>query len=324
MNNLQEDKVSSYFATKGYLNMDEYKAIWTGNAEMEMLVGRLGSLLMELLEVSMDQGMRTTWAAKDKKETRVALTNAAMKVVHGVVAYAIITDNIELEHSMGYSKRDLDLSRDNAVMDKAAVIYEIAYPLRESLALVRLTVEDIAKVNELRIQFLNLIATPQAEIIRRASATEMLRMKIKEVDDLLYRKLDVIIRIYESDHEDFVVKYFGTRKLVRTSIRHTGAHLNGRVVAVNTETGVAGAKVTVYKERVRNTKRKRGRKKGPKVWKELICDEAGYFELLFKKRWKVELMAEAAGFKRATKSGVKMEPGKDAEVMVEMEKEDGV
>jgi len=319
MNDLQEDKVSSYFATKGLLNMDEYKVIWTGNAEMELLVGRFETLLMEIMEVSADQVVNITVTTKEKKETRVALTHAAMRVVHCVTAYAILTDNTELEQSVGYSKRELDLARDNAFMEKTAVIYDIAYPLRELLGRVRLTEEEIARVDELRIKFLDLIAAPRVEIIKRASATELLKVKIKEVDDLLYKKLDLLIRIYERDYEDFVVKYFFMRKLVRTGIRHTGAHLKGRVVVAGTETGVGGAKVTVYKQRMRNSMKKR-RKGVPKVWKEVICDEGGYFELLFKRRWKLEIIAEAAGFKRATKSGVKIETGKDVRVVVEMER----
>jgi hypothetical protein len=316
MNKLQEDKYSAYAATKLLLNMDEYKAIWMGNDDFGKLVTKMETLMEEILAEGADQDKDIKGTAAEKREIRRVLTEAAMKVVHSVTAYSVIQNNIELEKKIDFSKRELDKARDNIFAERVGVIYGIAYPLRDELGGVRLTAEDIERVNELRSDYLGVIVAPRWEIVRRSRATETLKMKFKELDDLLYGKMDVVIRIYESDYEDFVLKYFFSRKLVRTGIRHTGAYLKGRVVMAGTETGVAGARVLMYKERVTKAKKSRRRRKAKWAWGERMSDVNGYFEFLFKDKWRIYLEAEGEGFERTVMEPVMIEPGKDVEVQL--------
>jgi hypothetical protein len=302
MNDLQEDKMSAYEAVWGVLNADENKALWIKNSDFAGLVETMGRLKSEILEEGAKQETIITGIAENKKQIRTALIDAAMKVVNGAVAHAIITNDMELKNSIDYSKRELMNARDTELADKTGLIYAIAYPLRESLAARYVTAEDIERVNALTLEYVNEIPAPRMAIIERKGASDSIKMKIKEMDDLLYNKIDLIIRSYGYVKKSFEEEYYGARKLVRTGVRHTGAWVKGRVVMAGTDSGVSGARVMM-----------------PEKKRERVTDEGGYFKFLLKKRCKVSLVAEATGYKRGVKGPIEIVPGKGMEVEIELE-----
>lgn len=299
MTDLQENKVSAYLALGGVLKAEENFAIWSGNEFFAEMVNDMDALLAEILEVLSVQGKNITGIALEKKQIREDLTRAAMKVVYGGVAHALIINDPDLQSGIDYSRRELTKSRDVALADKAGVIFEIAHPLREELAKRYVTEADILRVNELRNAYLDVIAAPRMAIIEKKVATDNLKVKIKAMDDLLTKRMDEVVRIYEDNEPEFVDQYFRARRIVRSGVRHTGAWVKGRVVVAGTDTGVAGARVVM-----------------PEKKRERVTDEGGYFKFLLKRRCTVSLVAEAAGFKRGVKDKIKIEPGKGVEVEV--------
>jgi hypothetical protein len=303
MNSLQEDRVSMLLAVRSLLNRDEIRPIWSGTDYFAGFVGRLGVLITEILEVSLVQELNRTGVAIMKKERREALTGAAMKVVNGVRAYAALTEDEELLAALGYSLRDLKKARDTHLLGIAGRIFEVADPLRVQLARVRLTTEDVERVNVLRGEFLEMIAAPRLGAVEKKGATDLLRVKLREAGLVLRNKMDLMVSVFENEHVDFVLEYFSTRRLVRTGVRHTGAWLRGQVVDKVSGAGVGGARVRI--EEKKRTKVK-------------VTNGEGLFGFLFKTKCEVTVVVEAEGYGICRKA-VKMTGRKGVTVRCMME-----
>jgi hypothetical protein len=302
MTDVQRDKFLMYSVVKEVVNTEEHRAIWSGDAFFAELMDELTGLMDEIQAAGTVQETDNTGTAKEKQAIRAELIGASMKVAYGGAAHAVITNNVELLNAIDSRKRDLVRARDIELADMAGVIYGIAFPLRNELTARYVTAEDIERVRVLKERFEDNMAAPRVTIVEKKGATDTLKQKFRAVDVLLREKIDLVVQIYGDEYEGFVIQYFGARKMVRTGLRHTGAWVKGRVVVAGTDTGVAGARVTM-----------------PEKKRERVTDEGGYFKFLLKKRCKVSLVVEAEGFKRAVKDKIGIVPGKGVEVRIECE-----
>jgi hypothetical protein len=115
---------------------------------------------------------------------------------------------------MDFTERDLNKLRDTTLLGRCQMVYDAAFPLRELLGRVYLTVEDVEAVGRLRQEFLDVVAEPRREIITRVAATQDLKLKIKETDRLLKNRIDKVVGGFKIRGAEYVEWYFKARMIV--------------------------------------------------------------------------------------------------------------
>jgi hypothetical protein len=267
MTDRQENKLSAYEAIEKILNKDTNRAIWTPVAQFGGLVTQFETSITDIHSLAAMQSNIITGIATFKANLRGNLINAMIKVINGVAAYAIFSDDTELLESVGYNYSDLRNSRDNALAETATTVYGIAYPIRSSLTGYLVTEADITLIETLKIQFLDNLAEPRAAKVEIKGVTHDLKLKFTEADALLRDKMDRTILIFKPSHPDFVENYIDARSIIDLGVRHTGkqsGRITGTVLQAGTLIPLQNASVEVVGT-MRTTK----------------TDVNGYFSLIF-------------------------------------------
>jgi len=197
-------------------------AIWTPVPNFAGLVTQFQNLITDIHTLAMEQGEIITGYSAEKVETRAKLVGATMKVVHGVRALAIFTDNQVLGETVNYTYSELRNSRDNVLADIAGIVYDTANPFEGDIDGYLVTAEDITLVNTLRTEFMEQIGRPRAMKVTSKNATEEMAQKFATTDALLKDRIDKTILIFKPGNPVFVNKYFDARMIVNSGVRHTG------------------------------------------------------------------------------------------------------
>ncbi len=305
MNDIQENKLSSYEATNIVLNKDNYKALWNPIANIVEVVTQFQTLVGEIQTLAIAQEQIITGYATSKEDTRTRLTEATLKVINGVVTYAIFENDTELKESMNYTYSDLRNSRDNILAEIAANVYTVADPLKVQLADYLVSEAEIALVDTLKNQFLEQLAEPRAALANKKETTAELEQKFNAVDDLLKNKMDRVILIFKPGNPEFVMNYFNARKIIDLGVRHEKEKA-GKITGV---VKAAGNLIPINKAVINIAGTKRQTK----------TDENGNYKFIFRVKGYPKLEAEAEGYQKAAKDAVEMGPGKELTVNFELE-----
>ena len=201
------------------------------------MVTQFSTCISDIHALALIQARRITGHATKKEEARLNLENAIIKVCNAAVAYAIIISDSELKESVSYTTSKVHNARDNDLTDIAGNVYDITYPLRESLVNYQISETDITIIPTLKDQLLQIIAEPRAVKVESKNATGALKLKFAETDALLYDKLDHVIKIFKPGYPDFVEQYFHARIIINLGVRHTGlkvARINGIILKAGT------------------------------------------------------------------------------------------
>lgn len=281
MTDSQENKRSAYLATLKILNSDTHKPIWLDDTDFTALVTQFENNITDINIIRAIQEQDNTGIALLKADVRTRLTNALVKVINGVVAQAIYTDNVELQNTVNYPFGDLQNSRDSILADKATVVYDTAWPIRAGLVTRRITEADITLIDTLKQQFIQLIPEPRAGIIETSAATEDLQNKIKQTDDLLNNKIDKTILVYRPEFPDFITQYFKAREIINLGVRHSrkSATVFGTVYIADTQIPLSGVTVTQ-----------------PGTVRKVATDSLGRYKLRYQKSQMVTLLFHLEGY----------------------------
>jgi hypothetical protein len=305
MNDLQENKLSSYEAVDFVLNTDAHKAIWQTDTDFAALVTQLGTLITDIHNLHAVQVLDNTGTTLLKADIRRQLIDAMLIVIRAVDTHAIYTNDPQLQASVSYTLSDLFKARDNVLADTALAIYNIAYPIRADLAARQLTEADITRVSELNQQYTALIPETRITVTQSKSATKDLRDKIAQVDDLLTNKIDHTIMIYKRNHPAFIEQYFTDREIINLGHRYTNQKV-GRITGTVLQ---AGTLIPLHNALIEIIGVKRSTK----------TDDKGFFTLIFRKKAFVTLRVTLEGYKTYTGDPITIKPGDQLNLKIEVE-----
>ncbi len=219
MTDIQEEKLSSYEATDSVLHNETNQPIWSGTVVFATLVALFKTLIADIRSIRLVQERSHTGKAIDKAMVRADLTKILFKVINGVKAHAIATNNNDLKKSVSYNLSDLETARDNVIADRASLVHSIAFPLTAQLRDLKVVEADITLLDTLNKSFLEIIADPRAGTVTTKTATSELKLKFREIDTLLRDKMDEMVLIFEPENPTFVEQYQNSRIIVNTGHR---------------------------------------------------------------------------------------------------------
>jgi hypothetical protein len=302
MDDIQNRKLNAYGVVWKVLNEEEFKRVWQEVEPFAAYVNELDVLMGEISETAMVQIVDRSGTTNEKRQARVDLTEAMMKVIVGVRALGVFTDDPELESEIWFTRWSLEKARDSLLVERATLVYEKALPLKDELVRCRVSEGDILLVNTLKGKFRDLVPQPRWETIQRKGATTELKRLFKAVDDLLYDHIDLTVKIFDGVCEEYVRRYFYARMIVDIGVRHDDEKpgvLEGTVMIEGTEIPLKNVRVQIE-----------GRKRVVKT------NEEGWFKFWFKKRGLYRPVFELEEYEKKTGEEMEIGPGKRESVMV--------
>ncbi|MEZ5083970.1 MAG: carboxypeptidase regulatory-like domain-containing protein [Bacteroidales bacterium] len=248
MNDIQENKFNMYQATNGVLG--EFEPIWTAIPAFSDITSKVTNIITDISTYHQIQIADTTGITVDKNIIRQNLIQATLKVIHGLVAHAIVIADNELLNRVNYNKSDLTLSRDTILADKAQIIHDNAAPLVTELATYLVTPTDIETLSNLIKDYTDALPEKRIAVTQSMYSTDFLREKFLEMDDLLRNKLDKLIRIFEASNPEFVSRYFAARTIIDLGVRHTTGQtiISGIVEDKATQQPIQGVNVWILEK----------------------------------------------------------------------------
>jgi hypothetical protein len=304
MTKSQENKLSAYEAVDTCLSLDENQPIWTSLEPFVDLVTQFRMCKGRIYEIAIAQNHIITGTTKDKSEVRTALEEAIIKVINAVVAYAISITDTNLEETISYSVRQIRVSRDTGLVEIAANVYNIAFPLRQHLPTFYVTEADVVLVQTLADNFRQQVGIPRHEKVIIKGATYNLMQEFAQADEILNKKIDKMILVFRPAHPNFVKKYFDAREIINLGIRHSGpvGRLTGTVYKAGTQVPLSNATIRV-----------------PGKNRQTKTDDNGNYVLVFRKKTTITLQVTLEGYQTYPSAEITIKPGDQINLKIELE-----
>lgn len=301
MNDIQENKFNMFLTTNGVLN--EFEPTWTAIPAFSDIKSKVTNIITDISTYHQIQIADTTGITVDKNIIQQNLIEATLKVIHGLVAHAIVSGDNELLNRVNYNKTDLIHSRDTVLADKAQIIHDNAAPLVTELATYLVTPTDIETLSNLIKDYTDALPEKRIAVTQTKYSTDYLREKFLEMDDLLRNKLDKLILIFQDINPEFVSRYFTARIIIDLGVRHTTDKtiISGIVEDLATQQPIQGANVWVLEKGLNYTTGADGRF-------SLDVLEGGTYTI----------KAEKSGYQTYTHDPVTIKKGTEAQIEIEL------
>lgn len=178
-----------------------------------------------------------------KREKRMALVDATMNIALKVRAYAIHTENTELEQQVNYHRWLLLREPDSVLSDICMLIHNIAAQILTELVTAGVTQsmldEQVVKMNE----YINYSAIPRVKRVEKKEWKYQMNLLFGKADKLL-KKMDGMVSTLMIDNPEAFNTYMGARQIVDLKGKqkyHTG--ITGVITDFETEEAIEGAEV---------------------------------------------------------------------------------
>ncbi len=179
----------------------------------------------------------------DKKNKRAELTKLTLDVSRRVVALAVMEDDPELKSRVKCTEREMTLSRDTEVSEKALQVHSIALDNAERLAGYGVDTALLEKLQGAILVYDKTVNLPWTGISDRHAATVKIGELIKETGATL-RKIDILLGLLKLEDPDIWFAYRRERKIIKTGIRQLA--MKGMVLDSRSNLGIAGATIEFY------------------------------------------------------------------------------
>ena len=290
MTDNQENKFAMLQTVITFLT--NFASVWEPVAAVGDIKSKITTLEADILALRQIQVLDTTGITVNKTEIRDQLTQATFLLANAVASYATINDNYELLGEVSYTLSDLKKSRDNIFYDIAVLIQSKARPLETELSAFLIKPEDITGHQTLIEQYMQVLPDKRVAVTAAKTSTTDLKLKFKEMDDLLKNKLDRLILLFKSENPSFVDQYFNARIIIDLGHRFevNNSIISGNVTGYTDEIPIPAVHVWVIETgQSANT--------GPD----------GLFEFTLQKPGDYTLKAEKSGYKPYTSDTLKVE-----------------
>jgi hypothetical protein len=212
MTDRQENKRSMYLSVRKVVN--DFTAAWSGLPAFVNANGEFNSGLDELDMTRLIQESATEGVTQDKQQAKDEVVTMAIKVGSATYAYATVTENLTLQALVGYTKSELDKSRDTVLIDKLQIIYGAGNDNVANLADYGILPADITAFDGLIAAYVDQVQNPRVAIGDGAAATDHLVEVIEKIDGILKKKMDKLMEVLKNSNGEFYVKYRKARIIV--------------------------------------------------------------------------------------------------------------
>lgn len=218
MNKKQEDKLSMYYAVQKVCNANN--ATWNKLPAFVLAFGEFTDSLSKLEDVVETQVKKIAGVTQDKTAMRKSLMETALEIGNAVFAYASDKKNATLKDKVNFSETGLVRERDTVFIQHCQRIVDETAQVIEELGNYGVVKADLEFFQTGIKNFTDSISLPRAAITERKGATGRIEELLREIDDVLYDKMDRLMDKFKKTSADFYKQYFDVRSIVSHGVRH--------------------------------------------------------------------------------------------------------
>lgn len=186
---------------------------------------RLQGIPERLRRLQQAQNAPVTGVTRSKQDVRDRMTEAAVRTLAALTAYADVTGNFELRADASISPSELRRTRETDAAARVESILAAATRHAADLPAYGIRPEDLEDLEDALASFSDLIGRPRLAISHRRAATLTMPELLAEADAYLDR-LDRLSSLLERDFAPFVRTYRATRLVPKESTRSTSPALD--------------------------------------------------------------------------------------------------
>lgn len=190
------------------------QANWSALPAFASAVQTFGERLYALEQAAYHQNLALVGVSAVKNAKKSIVVDKAYAMSSSMVAFAVVTNDVELINQMKIAKHVLD----NASKDQMLILVDRI--ISRAGDLVNLLGDygvDQSAIDELQVLRNELDAqmnAPRNAIIDRKGQTRRIKSLVRELDAIIKFQLDKLMIILKEDHPDFFIGYTNARMIV--------------------------------------------------------------------------------------------------------------
>jgi 5-hydroxyisourate hydrolase-like protein (transthyretin family) len=224
---------------------DENAAIVTILPEFDDNLILLKDKSQQIQTIGEQQKLDITWIVQQKNRLKAQLITLAADTARKLSAYAQLTHNTELLGEVNISERDFTRYPDGELAGYAAIIYDHAQPIVNSLAKYAITpATQTALLNAIN-DYNSILGDPRLGKITKSQATAQLAELFASANAVL-ADMDAAVKIVQLSQPIFFKGYLAARKVIKVG----GTKLSVKIVVTEagTDDPVKGVSVRIVSD----------------------------------------------------------------------------
>ncbi|HBS88593.1 MAG: hypothetical protein A2W91_18305 [Bacteroidetes bacterium GWF2_38_335] len=207
--------------------VNKNSSVWSGNVPFHNVVIAITQKRSEINDNIQIQTKDFTGIAKEKKEKLTALVDRILDIAGFVLSYADETGQDDIYNLFDYSRTHLMRTKAEELTNKATNLYQFTVANLAVLEPYGLTEAFNNTLVTNRDALVTLIDSPQTAKNARKLATSQISALIKDISNILNRRLDYEMRAYKSTSPKFYLLYQQSRQII--NIQTTKISISGKI-----------------------------------------------------------------------------------------------
>lgn len=182
--------------------------------------------------------------ALDKATKRATLETMTLNIGGRVAAFAVVSDNDVLLQEVNYTETELDHAPDTELVSKATIVRDRANSNIGSLDPdYGVDATMVTALSGAITAYNGVVSSPKVAIGTKKDATNELKEKFQFIDNLLKKKVDVLVGALKITNAEYVNTYNNNRKIDNPAYRKLS--MIGRIIDSVTHLGLDGTTIKI-------------------------------------------------------------------------------
>lgn len=199
----------------------ENATLWSGLPAFENVFNTFTQKLGTLEQHAYNQNLALVGVSAVKEDKRELVADKAHAISSSLMAFAVISNNVELINQMKISRNTLRRSPYVRALQLLDLIIAKATVHLNDLGDFGVEQAAITELQTLRDELEVLMNAPRNAIIERKVLTQQIKVITKEIDLLLKNQLDKLMVVLKEEQPDFFTAYRNARIIIDHKAHHS-------------------------------------------------------------------------------------------------------
>lgn len=192
----------------------ENQSVWNGIPAFSAMLNTYSGKLQMLEQLTLEQETALSGVTAMKTKVRAELVEKVFTLTAGLRALALNTDDVSLAERVGFSRSVLNRLSDLDLINRIEEILASGAEHLSALADYGVTQTLLSEIESSRDEFVNLRGAPRMAILDRVTITAQIKVVIRELDELLYNGLDMLMVALKAENANFYAHYVEARAII--------------------------------------------------------------------------------------------------------------
>ena len=203
--------------------IDANQSAWTSLAAFGSSFQAFANRLGALEESAYQQNLSMIGVSAVKNAKRAMVIDRAYAISSGMVAYAVVNNNVELINHMKISRNDMDKAGKSELLVLVDRVIARATDYLGQLADYGVDQTVVDELQTLRDELYAQLSAPRHAVIERKNQTVRIKTLEQELDAILKLQLDKLMVVLKEEYPDFFTAYTNARVIIDLKSRRTNS-----------------------------------------------------------------------------------------------------